>query len=160
MNFGQHNLATSTPIIPIHLGWDDLPSKSETLTPLPVSHLASICSWRPILILMFTGRPDPVVYWLSNIYSWLCCGFFQGPVDQQLNELGIVLNEVTSPDPRLLSLKRLRVPRIPTHYIILQSGSIPLHLVVFYRRFTRHISTNPGFSSEYTRNLLLFSKMR
>ncbi|XP_067650401.1 ribitol-5-phosphate transferase FKTN-like [Haliotis asinina] len=58
----------------------------------------------------------------------------RGTLDHQLNDKGIVLNEMTSPDPRLLSLKRLKVPSIPTHYIILQSGSIPLHLVVFYKR--------------------------
>ncbi|XP_067653179.1 ribitol-5-phosphate transferase FKTN-like [Haliotis asinina] len=46
----------------------------------------------------------------------------------------VVIHKVTSPDPRSLSLERLNVPSIPTHYFIRQSGNIPLHLVVFYDR--------------------------
>ncbi|XP_071117908.1 ribitol-5-phosphate transferase FKTN-like [Haliotis cracherodii] len=60
----------------------------------------------------------------------------RGSLLRELRDLDLVPNEVTSPDPRLLSLERLTVPSIPTHYLIHSSGRIrPLiHLVVFYKR--------------------------
>ncbi|XP_071111455.1 ribitol-5-phosphate transferase FKTN-like [Haliotis cracherodii] len=67
----------------------------------------------------------------------------------EFNDLGIVLNEVTAPDPRLLSLERTTVPSVPTHYLIRQSGSLPLHLVVFYERddnYWWHSSLEPSNS--------------
>ncbi|XP_048258048.1 ribitol-5-phosphate transferase FKTN-like isoform X3 [Haliotis rufescens] len=68
----------------------------------------------------------------------------------EFNDLGIVLNEVTAPDPRLLSLERITVPSVPTHYLIRQSGSLPLHLVVFYERddnYWWHSSLEPSTTS-------------
>ncbi|XP_046329897.2 ribitol-5-phosphate transferase FKTN-like [Haliotis rufescens] len=68
----------------------------------------------------------------------------------EFNDLDIVLNEVTAPDPRLLSLERITVPSVPTHYLIRQSGSLPLHLVVFYERddnYWWHSSLEPSTTS-------------
>ncbi|XP_071111423.1 ribitol-5-phosphate transferase FKTN-like [Haliotis cracherodii] len=68
----------------------------------------------------------------------------------EFNDLCIVLNEVTAPDPRLLSLERTTVPSVPTHYLIRQSGSLPLHLVVFYERddnYWWHSSLEPSATS-------------
>ncbi|XP_046544820.1 fukutin-like [Haliotis rubra] len=82
----------------------------------------------------------------------------RGSVLQDLNDHGIVLQVMTSPDPRLLT--RLNVP-IPTHYIIHQGGIFRpfIHLVVFYKRadnFLWHSALEPskttGLNLSFGRN--------
>ncbi|XP_067678598.1 ribitol-5-phosphate transferase FKTN-like [Haliotis asinina] len=73
----------------------------------------------------------------------------RGSLLQDLSYHGFFLQVMASPDPRLLSSRRLNVPSIPTHYRIHQGLRFRsfIHLVVFYKRadnFLWHSALEPS----------------
>ncbi|XP_046544821.1 LOW QUALITY PROTEIN: fukutin-like [Haliotis rubra] len=129
-----------------------------------VNTFTSRCHHRDVPIFVIEPEVLRSLLTVSESESQLLCVHLcsagDGSLLRELRDHDLDLIEVTSPDPRLLSLERLTVPSIPTHYLIHPSGRIrPLiHLVVFYKRADNFLWHSHLNLSNKTNALLLDSQ--